>query len=225
MGWWGVERDGKEIEIGDKALDTMTDALKKVAKMYRRDLKRVPTPEEYSEILEKQMHIFEEELFDDMDEREIESVIVKLRPRPKRPRPKPGDYFAIPLASGGYGYGRIMKVTHRILMWMRLLAVRSNDLLSVDVLRAKRVSIDLRTSTHKIDSVQWPIVGHLPLSQKDEEVLANEPTWITGYPPELVEEIAEWRLSGKHGLPSSFFGDSMPVDFIPYEGYSQWLGR
>jgi hypothetical protein len=148
-----------------------------------------------------------------MEERELESVTVKLRQRPKRPRPKAGDYFAIPLPSGGYGYGRIMKTILKAGLWMRLLDVRSKKLLSLDEVQDKKVLLDIETNIQKIDSVEWPIIGHTPLSDEDQKALANEPFWITGYSVQSLENIAEWKLNKKRGLP--------PHLGIPYDGYRE----
>jgi len=211
MGWWTVEKNGQALDIGDQPLDVLGSALKKVANTYRRDLKRRPTGEELAELLESSIRVFEEELFDDMDERELQSVSVQLRQRPERPKAKPGDYFAIPLPSGGYGYGRIMKIASRALLWMKLLNVRSDSLLSLGDVRNARVVIDIETRMRKIDSVEWPIIGSIPFSARDEAALANEPDWITGYTASDAEEIAEWKLAMKRGLP--------PNMSEPYAGY------
>ena len=211
MGWWTVEKNGQALDIGDQVLDVVGSALKKVAKTYRRDLKRGPTSEELAELLQSSIRVFEEELFDDMEERELESVSVKLRERPKRPRPKAGDYFAIPLSSGGYGYGRVMKITSSIILWMRLLEVRSNALLSLDDVRNAGIVLDIKTRMSKIDSVEWPIIGSAPFSAEDEAALANEPDWITGYSIRSAEEIVEWKLAKRGRLP--------PNMSEPYVGY------
>jgi hypothetical protein len=211
MGWWTVERDGKELDIGDGPLDTVHAALKKVANSYKRDLKRKPTTEELAEIIGSSIRILEEDIFDDMEERELDSVGIMLRPRPKRPRPKPGDYFAIPLPSGGYAYGRIMKITLRVLVWMRLLDVRSEGLLSVDELKKAEWIFQGETGTNWINNLKWPIVGHIPLTDDELEALKSEPQWTSNYPDWGIEKIAEWKLSGKRGLP-------WPLS-APYDGY------
>lgn len=211
MGWWAVEKNDQTLDIGDQVLDVIDTALKKVAKTYRRDLKRRPTSEELAELLESSIRVLEEELFDDMEEREVESVSVKLRERPKRPRPKPGDYFALPLPSGGYGYGRVMKVKLRVILWMRLLNVRSDALLSLQDVQNASVLLDIETRASKIDSTEWPIVGSVALSAEDEASLANEPDWIMGYSVRSAEAIADWKLAGKRGLP--------PNMDAPYVGY------
>ena len=211
MGWWAVEKNDQTLDIGDQVLDVIDTALKKVAKTYRRDLKRRPTSEELAELLESSIRVLEEELFDDMEEREVKSVSVKLRERPKRPRPKPGDYFALPLPSGGYGYGRVMKVKLRVILWMRLLNVRSDALLSLQDVQNASVLLDIETRASKIDSTEWPIVGSVALSAEDEASLANEPDWIMGYSVRSAEAIADWKLAGKRGLP--------PNMDAPYVGY------
>ena len=211
MGWWTVEKNGQALDIGDQPLDIVGSALKRVAKMYRKDLKRGPTSEEIAELLESSIRVFEEELFDDMDEWELQSVSVTLRERPQRPRPKPGDYFGIPLPSGGYGYGRVMRVTLRVILWMKLLNVRSDSLLSLDAVGSARILLDIKTGTNKIDSTEWPIIGSVPFTAEDEASLADEPTWITGYSPRGAEKIAEWKLAKKRGLPPNM-GE-------PYVGY------
>jgi hypothetical protein len=213
MGWWSKEKNGKELDIGDVPLDAINSALKKVAKSYKGSLKRKPTPEELTELLESSIRVLEEDLFDDMEERELDSVTIKIRQRPKRPRPKAGDYFAIPLPSGGYGYGRVMKITLRRILWMRLLDVQSKKLVSLDDVQGKKVLIDLDTRTQKIDSVEWPIIGHVPLSDEEQIALVNEPLWITGYTAQDIEEIAEWKLNKKRGLPPNLAWST------PYEGY------
>lgn len=227
MGWWSIRKDTKELydpcrqsspadesellNIGDQPMDAIEAALKKVAKIYKRDLKRKPTPDELTALLESSIRTLEEDVFDDMEERELDSVTIKLRKRPKRPRPKPGDIFAVPLPSGGYGYGRVMKVTLKVLLWMKLLDVRSDNLLSMEDVKKAKAILDLHTRTQKIDSVEWPIVGQAQLTDSEQADLANEPRWIMGYTAKSVEEIAEWKLARKKGLP--------PNMNAPYEGY------
>lgn len=211
MGWWSMERNAKEVIVGDGPLDVLLTALRKIARQYRKDFKRNPTDEEWSELLESSIRGLEDELFDDMEERELESVVVKLRPRPKRPRPQPGDYFAIPLPSGGYGYGRIIKITQRVLLWMRLVDVRSETVLQLDEIRGGRAILDMETRTSWIGSMKWPIVGHVPLTDDEQAALADEPHWISSYADWSVERIAEWKLSGKRGLP--------PECGCPHDGY------
>jgi hypothetical protein len=212
MGWWTREKNGNSLDIGDTPLDAVHSALKKVARSYKRDLKRKPTLEELTELLESSIRILEEELFDDMDERELDSVDIQLRARPKRPRPKSGDFFAIPLPSGGYAYGRVVKITYRVLLRMWLLGVSSESVLPLDKIKDAKVLIDIKTGMRKIDSVEWPIVGHVPLSAEEETVLANEPRWITNYTVWDIGKIAEWKLAGKKGMPQYMS--------IPYEGYN-----
>jgi hypothetical protein len=211
MGWWTREKNGNSLDMGDTPLDAVHTALKKVARSYKHDLKRKPTLAELTELLESSIRIFEEDLFDDMDERELDSVDIQLRARPKRPRPKSGDFFAIPLPSGGYAYGRVVKITNRVLLRMWLLGVSSESVLPLDRIKDAKVLIDIKTRTSEIDNVEWPIVGHVPLSAEEETVLANEPRWITNYTIRGVEKIAEWKLAGKPGLP--------PYTSTPYEGY------
>lgn len=132
MGWWEIRKDSGEIydpsrhppaeesdllTVGDEPMDVLESALRRVARIYRRDLRRRPTVEELSRLLESGISVLQDEVLDNMEEREVEAVVVTLRQRPRRPRLKPGDYFGIPLPSGGYGYGRTMKVTHRTLLW------------------------------------------------------------------------------------------------------------
>ncbi len=231
MGWWSLRKDTKEeynprdytvpldeselLTIGDEPMDTIITALKKVTRQYKRDLKRKPVPEELTELLQSCIKVLEDDLFDDMEERELDSVTIKLRQRPKRPRPKPGDYFAFPLSSGGYGYGRVIKVIVRVLLWMKLLNVRSDNLLSLEEVRKAKAILDLKTRTRMINSVEWPIIGHIPFTDEELHAIKNEPYWITGYVPDDIIEIAEWVFSGKRGLP--------PDMGAPYQGYRPGL--
>jgi len=213
MGWWSEKRNGIELTVGDAPLDTAGIALKKIAKAYQRDLGRRPTPEELAMILESSARILEEDIFDNMDEREVDFLDIALRSRPKRPKPRAGDYFAIPLPSGGYGYGRVVKVSLRVLLWMRLLDRRSTTLLPVESLFEAQPVIDLETRTDGISSTRWPVVGGVVLSDDEKAQLASEPNWVTNYTVTSIEEIAEWRLSGRPGLPPD-----MNVPYIGYHG-------
>lgn len=211
MAWWGEQKGHQELVVGDQPLDALNSAMKKVARDYTKDIDRKPTREEWEYLLETSIKVLQEELFDDIDELEVASVVVQLKRRPKRPKLNPGDYFAIPLASGGYGYGRVMKIKHRILLWMRLIDTRSKKLLSAGDVHGKRTLLDVETDINKIMSVEWPIIGHVPLSEEERTALSSEPKWATGYVPLSVEEIADWKLSGKRGFP--------PGSGLPYVGY------
>ena len=229
MGWWTVRKDTREVytpvddsapladsellDISDDCLDVVDAAMSKVLRIYKRDLKRKPTPDELSELLQSSIRTIEHKLFDNMDERELESVTITLKQRPRRPKIKPGDIFAIPLPSGGFGYGRVMKVRLKTLLWMQLLDIRSDHLLQLEQMQDLVVVLDLHTGTSEIDNVQWPIIGHIPFSEEDKAALENEPYWITGYTTSSIVEIAEWKLSGNRGLPPD-----MSAPFVGYRG-------
>lgn len=210
MGWWDVEVNGMQLEIGDQPLDALSSAMKRVAKSYRRSLKRGVTPKELEEMLRSTVSLLEEDLFDDMDERELDSVTISLRARPKRPRPVPGDIFAMPLPGGGYGYGRIMKISLRVLLWIQLLNVRSRTILPPEKVQKAKPILDISTRIQAINDTEWPIVCHKPFSPEDQAYVAKEPTWYSNYTAYTVQQIAEWKLSGRPGLPP---------DIALYEGY------
>ena len=227
MGWWNLRKDTKKLYdpddesgtlsdsellcIGDEPMDVIDVALKKVAKLYKSNLKRKPTLDEWIELMESGFRINEEDLFDDIEEREFESLSIQFKQRPKRPKAKRGDCFAIPLPSGGYGYGRIMKIISKYMLWIRILNVRSDNLLSLEELKNASVVIDLKSWNDGIYEMIWPILGNIPFSQEDKAVVANEPFWIVGYPDTHVVEIAEWMLSGKQGYPT--------IRIAPYVGF------
>lgn len=80
-----------------------------------------------------------------------------------------------------------------------------------DVKRSEEI-LDLETGLQKIESLEWPIVGHLPLSVHGRASAPDEPRWITNYTAGDVERIADWRLAGRRGLP--------PNMSAPYQGYT-----
>lgn len=201
MGWWTEEKNGQVIDIGDGPLDVVHTALKKIVSAYKRELKRKPTPEELASILESGIRILEEDLFADMEEREVDQVTIGLRVRPRRPKPKPGDYFAVPLPSGGYGYGRVMKIDHRVLVWVRLLDLHTEELASVETVKKAQVILDCYSATNKMLDMTWPLVGYEPLTEGEKTLLKSEPEWMANYADWRVQRILDWMLSGKPGFP------------------------
>jgi hypothetical protein len=182
MGWWSIRKDTKQLYnpsgqatplddsdlllMGDQPKDTIEAALKKVARTYKKDLKRKPTPDELTALLESSIRILEEELFDDMDERELESVVIRLRQRPTRPRPKPGDYFAVPMP-GGYGYGRIEDTIKSVLLLVDFLDIFSDKILDFSDVSDAPTLFELVCGNQGIVNNVWPIIGNNPSLDSD----------------------------------------------------------
>lgn len=179
MGWWAIIKATKELydpnkqplpmdesellNIGDQPMDIIESALKKVSRLYKKDLKRKPTPDELTELLESSIRIHEEDLFDDMEERELESAVVKLKQRPRRPRPKPGDFFAIPLPSGGYGYGRIKDVCLRWIVLVDFLDIFSLSIKELQDISNAKVLVEALCGSTALLQGDWPVIGNIPV--------------------------------------------------------------
>jgi len=75
----------------------------------------------------------------------------------KRIRTRPGDFVALPLTSGGYGYGRVLNKL------MAFYDLRSHELAVLDQIAKSKVLFVTAVHMPAISSERWHIVGNRPL--------------------------------------------------------------
>lgn len=161
MGWWEQRVGSEELVIGDEPLDAVDDMLEAVLKAYDEEWERKPTPAELAMILETAIGAQQDTIFDNMEEQEVSSVTIKLKKRPRKQKIAPGDYFAVPLPSGGYGYCQVTDVC--ITMLVDILDVCSREVLRPSCLRSARPIGRALTDTIAVQDREWPVVGSSPV--------------------------------------------------------------
>ena len=129
MGWWSEQDKEQQLLLGDEALDIVGEMVSKVADAYSRSWGRKPLPEELARTLSMVVLPRAEELFSGVENQELAGVMLKFRKRPRTQKIAPGDYFSIPLPSGGYGFGIVRKVFRNAAVLVDLLDIRSRKVL------------------------------------------------------------------------------------------------
>lgn len=92
------------------------------------------------------------------DRRKMEDAPVS-----KRIRVRPGDFVALPLPSGGYGYGRILE---KLVAFYNL---KSDEVASVETITASDVSFTTAVHVSAPSKGRWLIVGARPLELQFRE--------------------------------------------------------
>lgn len=167
MGWWTESTEGAELLIGDEPVDAASAVIDEIATAYIEDVKRRPTPDELARTLELALLSRVDSLLDGCEEKQLQSVKIKLRKRSKTQIMAAGDYFAVPLPSGGYGFGRIRRRFLRTVVLGDFLAIRSDKKLSAVELARAPVLFEALFGYARLAGWQWQILGNLPISEPE----------------------------------------------------------
>jgi hypothetical protein len=107
MGWW--KEDGEtEIVLGDEPFNLSIQLLRDISAVYSTDVGRKPRLAELLRNFEDALRFTAHEYLHDFDETEVRQLSAKTAKRKKRQEFSVGDYFALPLTNGQYGFGRII---------------------------------------------------------------------------------------------------------------------
>lgn len=113
MGWWSLT-DTEEMLIGDDVLDETARFLKRLSKIYQKQIKRKITIDELEAVLDASLRFnADNEVIDDFEERKVSGVTIRTAKRPKRQKYKEGDVFAIRLDDRRFAFGRVMALTKK----------------------------------------------------------------------------------------------------------------
>lgn len=106
---WTTYPDDENSWYGDDGLKLCRDFIEDFISLYQEDLGRTPTVEELRRTLRTCLMVnFDEDLVDDMTGKIVSDLIIKVKNRPKKIKVEVGDVYAVPLPSGGFGFGRII---------------------------------------------------------------------------------------------------------------------
>jgi hypothetical protein len=108
MGWWTIDRSGRELVLGDTPFDIIGEAFQQVAQEYQEGWNRKPTLAEVIETIETVLAIGVDSYLSDGDGIEIISLNAKTKRRRKNQQFQVGDFFTIPLEGGRFSFGRIL---------------------------------------------------------------------------------------------------------------------
>lgn len=158
MGWWGEEKDGIELIIGDGPLDTAEEMFKKIVQEYKNDVGRKPSPDELIEVLKSAIASTHKILFDGLDDMEVADLKIKIRKVPSKQKFQVGDYCLLALPAGGYGYVRIKDILGQIGLLVELLDVYSEAPLRCSGLENARVISDMLTDRLSIKEGDWRVL-------------------------------------------------------------------
>jgi Immunity protein 26 len=168
MGWWQDDWDGKRIELGDEPIDLVHDLLRAFARSYTEDRGRAPESREFLASLFSAMQTTGRDLFSDLQERELTAIKLALKSAPKTRKFVMGDYFAIPLSSGEFAYGRILGKDGAGSV-IEVYRFRTRNQLPVGQLKTQAKDSLLQTHVNGLLSFRsgrWPILGHDDLPKK-----------------------------------------------------------
>lgn len=160
MGWWGEDKKGIELTLGDGPLDIADSMLTRIVKEYKRDVGRKPTPDELAKTLEDAIAASQDILFDNTEDVEVSELILKFRKVPKRPKFEAGDFAAVELPSGGYGYIRIKDVLMRPAMLIDLLDVYSKSVLKAKQLLNVPVMYNVLSDSTSVIDRSWILLSN-----------------------------------------------------------------
>ncbi len=201
MGWWTTEGQGEELVLGDEPLDAVLRMLRSVARTYNRACGRKPTINEIAEMIRSSLEIVADEVASGVADMEVARVTIKMRRAPKKHSFSYGDYFAVPLSQGDYGYGRVVSVPLKELVVVDFLDLRSRSVLALgDVLGAPDL-VRVACGTEALRRGEWRVVGNVPIPGRQPSYDEACRGLRASYPPALAVRLLEWRLEGKPGTP------------------------
>lgn len=203
MGWQNETFLGKRILVGDEPIDRVHELLRAFGNCYTEEGGRKPTTDEFVHALSGALQTTGREVFADLENLEVTAVKLVTKKAPKICKFGVGDYFAIPLPNGEYGYGRILAC--KSVTVIEVYQVRSRNRLSLNRLKNQKCQVLLQTNVNGLAAFRsglWPILGN-------EKVAPNHPmpsfrygdrstVWIInerGVPEEQamkVEPVVPW---------------------------------
>ncbi|MHB0998332.1 MAG: hypothetical protein ACYC27_03720 [Armatimonadota bacterium] len=156
MGWWEHE---ESVLVGDGPLDILDKALQQIADDYKEDAERNPTVKELAKTLEIAIKARQDILFGELKSMEVSDVTIKMKKIPKKQSYQIGDYIAVPLRSGGYGYARIMDEFGSIGMLFLLLNIYSEEILPAETVRKATAFHELLSVRKNVENGKYRVLG------------------------------------------------------------------
>ncbi len=217
MGWF--DGDGSDCLYSDETLDLAQEFLTKFSENYRNDLGRKPTVEELEFLLRLSFRTVADETFlHDFAERRIEDVKFKVAKRKKKQDCAVGDLFAVPLPSGGYGFGRV--IFYDKIRWnlCEVFAYFSKTkIYKPEVENAARLMYPILGMTHNICNWTYPVVRREPGYEspflQDLRYVSGEPGryWVN-----KVGDIGKGpAVSDEEAATMCKFSYRHPADYAP----------
>lgn len=183
MGWW---REGGETEIilGDEPFDHSIRLLRDVSASYQQEIGRRPTLAEFLRNLEDALRLTAHEHLHDFDETEVRQLSAKTVKRKKRQDFSVGDYFAIPLMNGHYGFGRIIWKGFAYLI--SVLDVVSDRIKTARELTGVRPLFHVHVTSEAWDDWKWKVLGSDGTDVSPDAALP---------PFQMGDDVSGWRIS------------------------------
>lgn len=172
MGWWTEEINNEELMIGDTPLDYAHTMLSKISNAYKREAGRKPTPAEMCRILELSITVAKDMLLAGMEDREVAGLTLKTKKAPRKQNYGPDAYFAVPLPSGGYGFGRIVSLYRGGSMLVALLGVWAETPKALNEVKAAPVMRELMTDDYALKERSWQVIDYP--SDKKPQILGHK---------------------------------------------------
>lgn len=161
MGWWAEAISDEELMLGDEPLDVAGELLDQLVLLYERDVRRKPKLAELAKTLYLALVPRVDNLLNNPDEVELAEVIIKLRKRPKKQKISPGDFIAIPLPSGGYGYGQIRRIFRPSVLLINFFELYSESVLPMSGVVGARVLFEALTGYLGLMNWEWRVIGNV----------------------------------------------------------------
>lgn len=196
MGWWETQ-DG--VVIGDEPADIVGEMLDRLTGAYQDGLGRKPSVPEIEETLRFVIAAHLDELASGVDDVDVAGVAIRLRKRARKQTVRLGDFFALPLPSAGYAFGRVKRRCPGIVL-VDIADTYSTSLLRVSELLKVQLALSLLCADYLLVERAWPVLGNAPLPGVPPEGGPRDEMWdlakegVRVYAPDTAASLVEETL-------------------------------
>ena len=216
MGWWSVERDGKECLQGDGPYDLMGQALKDIAQEYEQDWGRKPTLSELLQTIRVVLGADLERYTADGDTTELVNLLAKTKKRPKSQSYRAGDFFVIPLENSLFAFGRILSdvLKERMGMLVGIYTLVSKHVVPPTELRNRAFMFTpFYCSDEGWVTWRWRIIGNIPVEPAEYVYPKFKVGWgISGWAIMDGDRIIEATEEEVRNLPNATLSSMKAVE-------------
>jgi hypothetical protein len=183
MGWWTAQSD-PEIVVGDDSYLHAARFLKRLSDLYQEDLGRKPTLAEVLFGLQEALLYNAHKLLKDCAELDVKEVTAKTAKRRKRQLFALGDYFAIPLRNGHYGFGRIL--LEHLGYLVAVFDITAETMKPPRELEKAEILFSVRVSPEGWEEWTWRVLGG---HDDFDPSTVKQPSFCMG------DDVTGWRIS------------------------------
>jgi hypothetical protein len=175
LGWW---KEGEDIVVGDEPVDYVLQAFDRILSSYQEEMGRKPTTKEIAATIKVALHGKWSDLVGESENKELSDVTIRTRSLGAKQKVHLGDYFAVPLTGGGYGYGNVRAVKGPVML-ADLLDIKTGLLLPISEVIGAPVLTELVSGMHALTTREWPVIGSGPVRALD--IVEGGKSWVEQY--------------------------------------------